>query len=98
MFMFFDFLTAAGTANRGSLKYSRIAPSKFQKFQENLERLTTLSDFDEKPILLRCRSEILQRGVPPCRVAVPNANPASGSAPQELRFRWRAGDGDCQRF
>jgi len=45
MFMFFDFLTAAGTANRGSLKYSRIASSEFQKFQENLERLTTLSDF-----------------------------------------------------
>jgi hypothetical protein len=45
MFMFFGFLTAAGTANRGSLKYSRIAASKFQKFQENLERLTTLSDF-----------------------------------------------------
>jgi hypothetical protein len=45
MFMIFRFLNAAGTANRGSLKYSRIASSEFQKFQENLERLTTLSDF-----------------------------------------------------
>lgn len=49
--MIFRFLNAAGTANRGSLKYSRIASSEFQKFQENLERLTTLSDFSTLKLL-----------------------------------------------